>query len=192
MKNQLDATFRFLWPCIMNVGWRERNQQDATNPIFIIKLLSQHVSGIIMPIIRRTRPRTTAYGVLHWLCWLWLPLVVWSYVVGCVHCRTVTFPQYTQFHTTTANHNQCRTPFAVVHGLVLLMMGIMMPETGYDSSLIINIGLVAPCWFLSLHPRCHLLFYSASYRLNMLWALLCPSSGARDYVVDYHIGHFVL
>ena len=33
---------------------RERNQQDATNLMFIIKL-SQHVSGIIMPIIRRTR-----------------------------------------------------------------------------------------------------------------------------------------
>ena len=64
--------FRFLWPCVMNVRWRERNQQDVTNPMFIIKLLSQHVSGIIIPIIRRTRPCTTAYGVLHWLCWLWL------------------------------------------------------------------------------------------------------------------------
>ena len=34
----------------MNLGWIERNQQDATNLMFIIKL-SQHVSGIIMPII---------------------------------------------------------------------------------------------------------------------------------------------
>jgi len=40
--------------------------------------------------------------------------------------------------------------------------------------------------------RCHLLFYCASYRLNMFLALLCPSSGARDYDVDYHIGRFVL
>ena len=47
--------FKLLWPCIMNVGWRERSQKDATNLMFIIKLLSQHVSGIIMPIIRRTR-----------------------------------------------------------------------------------------------------------------------------------------
>ena len=54
------------------LGWRERNQQDATNLIFIIKLLSQHVSGIIMPIIRRTRVCTAAYGALHWLWWLWL------------------------------------------------------------------------------------------------------------------------
>jgi len=55
-----------------DVGWREINQQDVTNPMFIIKLLSQHVSGIVMPIIRRTRPCITACGVLHWLCWLWL------------------------------------------------------------------------------------------------------------------------
>jgi len=64
--------FRLLWPCIMNVGWRERNQQDENNLMFIIKLLSQHVSGIIMPIIRRTRVCTAAYGVLHWLWFLWL------------------------------------------------------------------------------------------------------------------------
>ena len=54
------------------LGWRERNQQDATNLMFIIKLLSQHVSGIIMPIIRRTRLCTAAYGALHSLWWLWL------------------------------------------------------------------------------------------------------------------------
>jgi len=45
---------------------------DATNPMFIIKLLSQHVSGIVIPIFRRTRSCITAYGVLHCLCWLWL------------------------------------------------------------------------------------------------------------------------
>jgi hypothetical protein len=33
--------------------------------LFIIKL-SQHVSGIIMPIIRRTIVCTAAYGVLDW------------------------------------------------------------------------------------------------------------------------------
>jgi hypothetical protein len=51
-----------------------------------------------------------------------------------------------------SQHNQCRTPYAVVHGLVLLMMGIMMSETCRDRSLIINIGLLECCWFLSLHP----------------------------------------
>ena len=66
------TNFRLLWPCIMNVGWRERDQQDATYLMFIMKLLSQHVSGIIMPIIRRTSVCTAAYGVLHLLWWLWL------------------------------------------------------------------------------------------------------------------------
>ena len=79
-----------------------------------------------MPIIRRTRPCITTYGVLHWLCWLWL-------------CAA-------------GSYNQCRTPYAVIHGLVLLMMDIMMPETCWDRSLIINIGLIASCWFISLHP----------------------------------------
>jgi len=43
----------------------KRNQQDATNLMFIVKRLSQHVSGIIIPIFRRTRLCATAYGVLH-------------------------------------------------------------------------------------------------------------------------------
>ena len=48
-------------------------------------------------------------------------------------------------------------------------------------------------WLKNKKPtRCHLLFYCASYRLNMFRALLCPSSGARDYNVDYHVGCFVL
>jgi len=51
-----------------------------------------------------------------------------------------------------APHNQCRTPYAVVHDLVLLMMGIMVPETCWDRSLIINTRLAASYWFLFLHP----------------------------------------
>jgi hypothetical protein len=59
------SKFLYLQGTMANVGWRERNEPHATNPMFIIKLLSQHVLGIIMPIIRRTRPCTTAYGVLY-------------------------------------------------------------------------------------------------------------------------------
>jgi len=54
-----------------------------------------------------------------------------------------------------SQHNQCRTPYAIIHGLVLLTMGIMMPETCCGRSLIIIIGLVASCWFISLHPAFH-------------------------------------
>ena len=94
---------------------KRENQQDATYLMFIIKLLSQHVSGIIMPIIRRTRVCTAAYGVTSYG---FVPLLL-----------------------------QCRTPYATVHNLVLLMMGIMMPAICWDKSLIINIRLVASCWF---------------------------------------------
>ena len=123
MKKLIDA-FRLLWPCIMNVGWRERNQRDATTLMFIIKLLSQHVSGIIMPIIRRTRVCTAAYGVLHWLCG-----------AGTRAVCTV------------------KVTVRLASSAVLLMMGIMTPESCWDKSLIINIRLVASCWFLSLHPN---------------------------------------
>ena len=67
----------------------------------------------------------------------------------------VTFPVHTACVPAPHIHShyyQCRTPYAAVHTLVLLMMGIMMPETCWDKSLIINIKLVASCWFLSLHP----------------------------------------
>ena len=64
--------------------------------MFIIKLLSQHVSGIIMPIIRRTRVGTAAYGVLHWLCWLWLCGAGTRAVCTVkVTVRTVTFTVHT-------------------------------------------------------------------------------------------------
>ena len=52
---------------------KRQNQQGATTSMFIITLLSQHVSGIIMSIIRRTRPCINAYGVL----------------LGCVGCGLV-------------------------------------------------------------------------------------------------------
>jgi hypothetical protein len=54
-------------------------------------------------------------------------------------------------HSLRQPANQCRIPHAVIQGLVLLMMGIAMPETCWDRSLTMNIGLVASCWFISLH-----------------------------------------
>ena len=108
--------------------------------MFIIKLQSQHVSGIIMPIIRRTRVCTAAYGVLHWLWWLWF--------CG-AGTRAVCTARVPAPHS-HSHHYQCRTPYAVVHTLVLLTMGIMVPETCWVKSLIINIKLVASCWFFSL------------------------------------------
>ena len=112
------------------VRWRERNQQDATNLMFIIRLLSEHVSGIIIPIIRRTRVYTAAYSVLHWLWWLWLC------GAGTQAVCTVPAPH------NHSHHNQCSA-----HSC--------SPDDGHndarnilDKSLIINIRLVASCWFL--------------------------------------------
>ena len=80
------CNFRFLWPCIVSKLWSEReNQHDATVRC-LLSTLSQHVSGIIMPIFRRTR-RITACGVLRWFCWMWLVAVVGRCVVGCEHCE---------------------------------------------------------------------------------------------------------
>jgi len=45
-------------------------------------------------------------------------------------------------------------------------------------------------WRKKTPTCCHLLFYCTSYRLNMFRALLCPSSGARDY--DFRAAGFSL
>ena len=90
-----------------NIWWKNRDQQDATNLMFIIKLLSQHVSGIIMPFIRRTRVCTAAYGVLHWLWWLWLcgagTRAVSRTVTFTVHTARVPSPHNHSHH----NHRSC-------------------------------------------------------------------------------------
>ena len=74
-------------------------------------------------------------------------MVFWT---GCEDCGCVELGRVQAPHN-HSHHKQFRTPYAAVHTLVLLMMGIMMPETCWDS-LIINIRLVASCWFLSLNP----------------------------------------
>ena len=56
-----------------------------------------------MPIIRRTIVCTATAFTVHTAC------------VPAPHNHS--------------HHYQCRTPYAAVHTLVLLMMGIMMPET---------------------------------------------------------------
>jgi len=95
---------------------KRENQQDATNSMFIIKLLSQHVSDIIMPIIRRIRPCPAACGVLP-VC------------VGCMHCVHTAHDAAPQHHSQPHPTHTGRTPHAAGHGLFLLMMGIMMSET---------------------------------------------------------------
>ena len=61
-----------------------------------------------------------------------LPLMV--FCTGCAGCGCVELGCI--MHTARgpaphnhSKHNQCRTPYAVIHSLVLLKMGIRMPET---------------------------------------------------------------
>jgi len=112
-----------------------------------------------------TQLRLNKYHIISYHIWcsalVVLAVIVWSCIVSCVHCVMVTVrlhTVHTAYNPAPHNHsqqNQCRTPYAVIHNLVLLKMGIMLPETCWDRSLIINIGLVAYCWFISLHPTIH-------------------------------------
>ena len=143
---------------------KRENQQDAINTMFIIKLLSQHVSVTIMPIIRRIRPSPTACGVLPgcigcgllWFCGAasWTVSTVWRLLFDTVLTAHDADPQD---HSQPQPTHPGRTPHAVGHGLILLMMGIMVTETCWDRSLIINIELVASCWF-SLFTLCLRMF----------------------------------
>ena len=81
--------------------------------------------------------------------------------------ETVTFTDHTARVPATHNHSQhyqCRTPYAAVHTLVLLMMGIMMPETCWDRSLIINIRLS-----LLFHRAFHIYLLICTNECTIFW-----------------------
>jgi hypothetical protein len=40
--------------------------------------------------------------------------------------------------------------------------------------------------------RCYSVFHCTYDRLNMFRAALCPSSGAHDYISDYHMNRLIL
>ena len=164
--------FRFLWPCIVNVMWRERTNKKQLIQCLLSNFLSQHVLGIITPIITRIRPCPTSCGVLpgcvgcggcglvelrHEMCAL-----CYSYrstaeqqLSHSAHGlrRSSTRPQPPQ------PTHPGRTPHAVGHGLILLMMGIMMPETCWDrkfdnkhwiSCILLVLSLHLFLWFYKL------------------------------------------
>ena len=83
-------------------------------------------------------------------------------------------------------HNQCRTPYAVVHSLVFLKMGIMMPETCWDRSLIINIRLVASCRFLPLH-RTFMMQGHKSLQQTRLPSAQIRTASVRTYILYYSL-----
>jgi len=101
----------------------------------------------------------------------------------CALCEGYCLTQCTQLaakhHTTTAS-NQCTTPYEVIHNLVLLKMGIMMPETCWDRSLIINTRLVASC----------LVYLSSNYGKSVSGCHRKSNSGVYGIIVSYGVtGH---
>ena len=134
----------------MNVGWRERETKR-------MQLIWCLLSNFYLNMFRA--PLCPSSGEEECA----LPLMV--FCTGCDGCDCVELGRELcalwklLFDTARvpaphnhSHHNQCRTPYAAVDTLILLMMGVMMPETCWGKSLIINIRLVASCWFLSLHP----------------------------------------
>ena len=105
--------------------------------------------------LQENKTYVTAHGVLRWYCWMWLVVVVGRCVVGCEHCEgycssTVQYSavQYSTVQCSTATFTMLAPHNAAPHNryqphpavpaqhtmcsnirLVLLKMGIMMPET---------------------------------------------------------------
>ena len=107
--------------------------------------------------LQENKTCVTARGVLRWFCWMWLVAVVGRCVVGSSSSRTVTFTVLAPYNAAPHNRYQPHPAEPAQHTtcgntrLVLLKMGIMMPETCWE--IVTNKHLtVASCWFsLSLH-----------------------------------------
>jgi hypothetical protein len=127
---QYSSSFRFLWPCIVNIRWRERTNKMQLIRCVLSNFLSQHVSGIIMPIIRRIRPCPTASGVLPGCVgcgWLWsCGVALWAARTARSSQCNSTRPQPTTAYTPRQN-TACRRTRSYSR-----VMGIMMPETCWD------------------------------------------------------------
>jgi len=124
----------FVWQCVLNMKWRMRPIR-CNKLWFINNLLAQHVSGIIMPIFRSTRP-TLLHMVLSSRC------AGWSLAKpGSRPCSHGLLPGLQRIQPA---HLLLNTICSNV-GLVLLKMGIMMPETCWANRLLINHNLLHLC-----------------------------------------------
>jgi len=107
---------------------------------------------------QETKTCVTARGVLRWFCWMWLVAVVGRCVGGCEHCEgycsfTVLAPynaaphnRYQPHPAVPAQHTTCSNTH-----LGFLKMGIMMPETCWESIDNKHLTVASCCFSLSLH-----------------------------------------
>jgi len=73
--------------------------------------------------LQENKTYVTACGVLRWFCWMWLVGVVGRCLVGCEH-NAAPHNRYQPHPAEPAQHTTCSNI-----SLVLLKMGIVMPET---------------------------------------------------------------
>ena len=156
---------------------KRENQQDATNSMFIIKLFVSTCFGHHYAHHQENKTVSSCMWCFAWLCKLWLAVVLWSCVVICVHTVHSS-------HSQTQPTHPGRTPHAVGHGLIFLMMGIKIPETcwyrKFDNKHRISCILLV----LSLH----LMFTMHGHKnLNLLgkFGLAYPSS-CRQMFTSVH------
>ena len=141
-----------------NTGWRER-EREKTNRMQLIWYL---LFNFILNMFRSSLCPSSGeqYRVLLHVVFCTVCAGCGCMGLGCGLCAPYeSYCSYSNCRTVhtarvPAAHNQCRTPHAVVHGLGLLMMGKMMPETCWDRRGIINIKLVTSFSIFSLFSLC--------------------------------------
>ena len=142
----------------MKIRWRERTNKMQLIRCLLSNSLSQNVSVIIMPIIRRIRPCPTACDAAP------------------------------QDHSQPQPTHPGRTPHAVRHGLILLMMGIMMPETCWDREF--NNKHRISC--ILLVPSLHLMFTKHGHK-NLKLSIFCSAqitlnySSQSKYLITFYV-----
>ena len=112
---------------------KRENQEGATNSMLINKLSVLTCFG--HHYAHHQENKTVSYCMRYsaWVCRLWLAVVLWSCFVNS-DCHTV----HTAHNAASQDHRQPqpthpgRTPHAVGHSLILLMMCITMSETCWD------------------------------------------------------------
>ena len=140
--------------------------------MFIHNRLTQHVSAIIMPIVRRTdciKPRL----VLAWMCWLRFCGVGTRAERTAVHSARVPTPH------NRSQHIQANTRRVFIQS-VLLTMGIMMAETCWVNLLWININTCVICWFFLLLNACLFAVVVSVSVLSVHWVFVVFLAGRGE------------
>jgi len=121
------------------------NRQDATNSMFIIKLSISTCFGHHYAHHQENKTVSCSMRCSAWVCRLWLA----------VHTMHTAHDAAPQDHSQPQPAHPGRTPHAVGHGLILLMTGIMMPETCWDRKFDNKHRISCILLVLSFHHKLH-------------------------------------